>query len=284
LTELVDVARERFESQWTSEAQARRVLRVLGSFARYSSATERVRDPDAVSPELAKAFIEARSAGGAKPTIAERHFRRTSLRLLFRVGRQVGAASSDPTLDIALPARSPISTRPLTDEEIVLSRGCASWSLADTRRAAAWALAEATARTVEIAQIRVADMRVDEARVWIHGGNVTAPRWGELSTWAQEQLAQRLAALDNDPNARVAYAGRKAPDVGQISACVAIHDVLTRAGFAREANVRPASVAAWAGGRILEESRRIEEVARRLGMRSLDRTSRFIGFDWSAAD
>jgi integrase/recombinase XerC len=281
---MVDVARQRLESQWTSEAQARRALSVLGSFARYSSATERVRDADAVSPDLAKAFIDARSADGTKPTIAERHFRRTALRLLFRVGRQIGSASGDPTLDITLPPRSPISTRPLTDEEIVLCRGCAVWSLADTRRAAAWALAEATARTVEIAQIRVEDVHLDEGRVWIHGGNVTSPRWGELSNWARQQLAQRLTALDTAPTARVAYAGQKAPDVGQISACVAIDDVLTRAGLAREPDVRPASVAAWTGAQILKESARIDEVARRLGMRSLDRTARFIGFDWSAAD
>ena len=44
--------------------------------------------------------------------------------------------------------------------------------------------------------------------------------------------------------------------------------------------MRPASVAAWAGRRILAESGRIDEVARRLGMSSLDRTARFIAFDW----
>jgi len=284
LTELVDVARHHFSSQWMSEAQGRRVLRVLGSFARFAHATEGVSKPDAVTPNLDNAFIQARAANRTKPTVAEQHFRRTALRLLFRIGRHIGSASGDPTLDITLPARSPIPTRPLTDEEIVLCRGCAVWSLADTRRAAAWALAEATARTVEIAQIQVQDVCLDEGRVWIHGGNVTSPRWDDLNTWAQRQLAQRLAVLNSDPKARVAYAGREAPDVGQISACVAIDDVLTRAGFAREANVRPASVAAWAGGRILEETGRIDEVARRLGMRSLDRTARFIGFDWSPVD
>jgi integrase/recombinase XerC len=165
-----------------------------------------------------------------------------------------------------------------------LCRGCAAWSLADTRRAAAWALAEATARSVEIAQIRVGDVRLDEGRVWIHGGNVTTPRWGELNAWGQHQLAQRLAALDGDPKARVAYAGHKAPNVGQVSACVAIEDVLTRAGLARERDVRPASVAAWAGRKILEESGQIDEVARRLGMRSLDRAARFVGFDWHSTD
>jgi integrase/recombinase XerC len=69
-----------------------------------------------------------------------------------------------------------------------------------------------------------------------------------------------------------------------VSACVAIEDVLTRAGLARERDVRPASVAAWAGRKILEESGQIDEVARRLGMRSLDRAARFVGFDWHSTD
>jgi integrase/recombinase XerC len=69
-----------------------------------------------------------------------------------------------------------------------------------------------------------------------------------------------------------------------VSACVAIEDVLTRAGLAREADVRPASVAGWAGNQILDETGHIDEVARRLGMRSLDRAARFIGFDWNATD
>ncbi|MDP1821431.1 MAG: hypothetical protein Q8K58_16250 [Acidimicrobiales bacterium] len=61
-------------------------------------------------------------------------------------------------------------------------------------------------------------------------------------------------------------------------------DVLRRAGLCGEPDVRPASIAGRAGMQILEESGRIEEVARRLGMRSLDRAARFIGWTWSEVD
>ena len=40
------------------------------------------------------------------------------------------------------------------------------------------------------------------------------------------------------------------------------------------------SIAAWAGRKVLEETARIDEVARRLGMASLDRAARFIEWDW----
>ena len=61
-------------------------------------------------------------------------------------------AVGDPTLDRALQPRSQLVTRPLADDEVVLCRGYALWSLIDSRRAAAWALAEATCRSVEVAQ------------------------------------------------------------------------------------------------------------------------------------
>ena len=61
---------------------------------------------------------------------------------------------------------------------------------------------------------------------------------------------------------------------------MAIADVLARAGLAAEPDVRPLSVVAWAGRQILDETGRIDDVARRLGMRSLDRAAQLIGFDW----
>jgi hypothetical protein len=54
---------------------------------------------------------------------------------------------------------------------------------------------------------------------------------------------------------------------------------LRRAGLTTDAAVRPASVAAWAGRRLFDEGVALEEVARRLGIRSLDRTASFIGLD-----
>ena len=56
---------------------------------------------------------------------------------------------------------------------------------------------------------------------------------------------------------------------------------LMRAGIEREPDVRPGSVVAWAGRRIFEETGSIEEVARRLGIRSLDRAARLIGWGWA---
>ena len=106
---------------------------------------------------------------------------------------------------------------------------------------------------------------------------------------AQAHIAELAREQGDDPypelvitagNARVVYGGSGPAATGQVSASVALSDVLTRAGLGDEPDVRPGSVAAWAGRRILDETARIDEVARRLGMSSLDRTARFIAWDW----
>jgi hypothetical protein len=104
-------------------------------------------------------------------------------------------------------------------------------------------------------------------------------RWGQLTPWGQRQLERRLRVL-GDVNRAVTYDGAGSPRGRQAAACISISATLTRAGLGDDPALRPVSVTAWAGQRILAESGRIEEVARRLGMRSLDRTARLIGLDW----
>lgn len=78
-------------------------------------------------------------------------------------------------------------------------------------------------------------------------------------------------------SAPLVYGGADQGFSGQVSSCIAIGDTLVRAGLGAERDVRPASVAAWAGIRDFTATGQIEHVARRLGIRSLDRTARFIG-------
>lgn len=280
----VGVTREFIATSWDSPNQVHRVCRILERFVAFAETGFGVKTPASVTPEIALRFVHASGADGSTPSVALVHLRRSALRLLFRALRRVGAEVGDPTLDLVLPPRSQLSARPLADDEVMLCRGHALWSLSDGRRSAAWALAEATCRSVEIANIRRGDVELSEQRVWIHGGRTTAPRWGLLSEWGRDRLEQRLLAISDDPATRVAYGGSGSAATGQVSACVAIVDVLTRAGLAGEPDVRPASVVAWAGRRMLAETSRIEEVARRLGMAGLDRTARFIAFDWRATE
>lgn len=276
----VEVVRGAVAEHWDSPNQRQRLLKVLDRFSAFARAGFEVVACGDVSPVIVSEFVHAVTVDGVRPSIPLMHFRRSALRVMFRSLRQSGYDVGDPTLDLVLPPRSQLRTRALVDDEVLLCRGHSRWAVGDLRRAAAWALAEATCRSVEIAQIRIGDVDVPGERVWIHGGRTTVPRWGRLTPWGLGQLERRISTLADAAETRVVYGGNGDRATGQVSACVAIVDVLTRAGLAGEPDVRPSSIAAWAGRRILDETGRVDEVARRLGLTSLDRAARFISFDW----
>jgi integrase len=233
-----------------------------------------------VSAVEAAAFVGARTAEGS-PSVATMHLRRTTIRLVFRTARSLGIADSDPTLDLELPPRSSLRTRPLTDDEVDLCRTASLHTLTSTRFSAAWALAEASARTAELGHICLADVDLGSGRVWLHGSPRVESRWAGLSGWGQVQLERRLREVGTtDLERPILYEGSGGDYHRQAAACVTIKDVLRRAGLAHESDVRPLSVTAWAGRQILAEVGRIDEVARRLGFRSLDGAARLIDWSW----
>lgn len=267
-----------------SEQSIRRMVEVSERFVRFIDGTGGSLAAD-VSAGHCEMFIKAMVPGGSgarPPALATMHLRRTNLRLLFRTARDLGLFEGDPTLDLVLPPRTSLKTPPLSDEEVALCRSFSLRSLTETRLPAAWALAEATARTSEIPHIRVSDMDVERGRVWVHGSPKTEPRWGQLTTWGLSQLMRRIESLAGK-HPLLVYSGQGNAEAKQAASCIAVSETLVRAGLGAEPDVRPGSVVAWAGARIFEQTGRIEEVARRLGMRSLDRAARFIGFDWKNA-
>lgn len=270
---------EGLEPNATSAAQWTRVGRILDRFSRFASEGLGLRSLADVSRTAAEAFVVAPTSSGSVPSISTMHWRRSALRLLFRAARQHGLVSGDPTLDIELPSRSSLPARPLTDDEVSLCRSSALWSLAGSRRAAAWALAEATCRSSELPHITTDDIDPDTGLVWIAGGKATEPRQGHLTEWGLDRVRARMAELD-EPSRPLVYAGRSQLGAGQVSGASALVDVLTRAGLHQEADVRPGSVAAWAGRRVLDETGRIDLAARALGVRSLDRAAGIVAWDW----
>lgn len=264
-----------------TEQSLRRVGEITRRFGRFAVAGLGAVSLAELGCEDARRFIEADAAAGRVST-STMHLRRTVLRLVFRSGRRLGLVDGDPTLDLRLPAKTSLRARPLEDEEVALCRSASLHTLTGTRLAAAWALTEATARTAELPRLTVADLDLDGQRVWIHGGSRVTPRWGELSSWGATQLERHVRSLPTaDPDQRLVYRGKGSAESHQASACIVIAEVLARAGLGDEPDVRPLSAVAWAGRRILEETGRIEQVACRLGMRSLDRTAELIGLDWA---
>jgi len=262
--------------------------RLLGLMARFLSFVEHGFGTSLheVAPDHVEAFINAPSSDGRLPSVASSHLRRSAVRMLFRVLRQHGVVEHDPTLDVRLPPRTSLRARPLCDDEIALGRSFSFRTLRDSRQPAAWALAEATVRTAELSQVTIGDLDLEAGTVHIAGSTKTQPRVGVLTAWGVATLARRVESLAPDARAGtlVVYEGDGSLESRQASCCVAISETLRRAGLAREPDVRPLSIAAWAGKRVFDNTGHIEAAAQALGMRSLDRAARLIGWEWADED
>jgi integrase/recombinase XerC len=277
----IDQLRHALNDDAVVGAQWERTSTILDRFGRFAAAGCGLFDLGEVTSDVARSFVTAPTGSGQPPSTSTMHWRRTALRMLFRAARRRGLIDGDPTLDLELPPRSSLGTRPLTDDEVFLCRSVAQWSLAGSRRAAVWALAGATCRSSELPNVTGDDINLETGRVWIGGGKATEPREGQLTGWGLVQVRARLEELDA-PSLPLVYSGRSPAGAGQVSGASAIVDVLTRAGLHQEPDVRPSSVAAWAGRRVLEETDRIDCAARALGVQSLDRAARIVAWDWQA--
>jgi integrase len=266
-----------------STQSAGRMVELAGRFVAFAKQAHSCETLDDVDAGVVAGFVSATGTTGP-PAVATQHLRRTAVRLLFRTARQLGLAEGDPTLDLVLAPRSSLRARPLHDIEMEACRSYTQRTLAETRLPAAWALAEATARTSELPHLRICDVDLDRARVWVWGSPRCEPRWGQLTNWGAAQLGRRINDLGaGDPHRRLTYAGRGDPVSAQASPCTAITKVLTLAGLGTEPDVGPMSVTGWAGQRILETTGRIEQVAVALGVRSLDRAAGLIAWNWTGA-
>ncbi|MEL5959470.1 hypothetical protein AADR41_32755 [Streptomyces sp. CLV115] len=269
-------------------------LLLNGRFARYARLNGAVLLED-VTAGLVEDFVTARGRSRhghvSDAAVATMYLRRSVLRSAYRGLRELGLSDQDPARDIVLPPRTDGEVRPLSEGEVVDLRHQASFVARPSRHGAAAALALSGGHSGEIGHIRVRDLDAQGRRVWMHGSTKTDPRWCLLDDWAlvtlqgrAEFVTARQVHAPSAPWARLAVSDHDAPDCNlQARACVALRDLLVRIGLGGEADVKPSSVTAWAGVEVFERTGRIEQAARRLGLRSLDRAATVIGHTWRPA-
>lgn len=262
---------------------------VVTRFARRLAA-QGVADVAQITPAHCRGFIDAHTSAGRPPELTTRHARRSALRMLFRTLREQGHSLGDPSLDLALPPRSGTAARPLTDLEVTLCRASARLGEAggrSLRRAVCWALGEATAVSSEMSAVRIGDVDDSRAPRWVHlpGTRRHDARLGELSDWGSRIVARQLEVLGQrhcTPATPLVYRGQAVPGeaTAQSAACNALAAVLHLSGLGAEPDVRPASLRNWAGRALYEGGMPIEQVARRMGARSLDAAATDIALEW----
>ena len=267
-----------------SEQSERRLLELMLRFLRYrrsgAAASSRSRD---VTPEDVRGFVLAPSSGHrrAQPSVATSHLRRSAVRLLFRVLRQASVVDHDPTLDVVLPPRSSLAARPLTDDEIALGRSFSLKSLGETRQPAAWALAEATARTSELSAVRVARHRPGRRPGVARREHEDSSPVGSAERVGRRRRSSGASTTVGDR--RTHRSSTKAPAAARVGRRRRARDLRDAAPCRARRRTRRASGLGRGVGRaqILEQTGQIEAVAAALGVRSLDRAARLIGWDWT---
>lgn len=256
-------------------------------------AAQGVARPDQITAGHCRGFIDASTVKGQTPELTTRHARRSALRMLFAAWRDQGLLEGDPTLDLHLPARTARAARPLTDLEVSVCRAASRLGEAGGRslhRAVCWALGETTAVTSEISAIRLGDLDDPRAPRWVRlpGTRRHDPRLGELTDWGAtivRRHAEMLLQRRLTPATPLVYRGSHQPGepAAQSSVCNAVGAVLELAGYAEEPDVRPASLRNWAGRSLYEAGLPVEQVARRMGARTLDAAAADIALEWRPA-
>ncbi|WP_158580760.1 tyrosine-type recombinase/integrase [Cellulomonas rhizosphaerae] len=257
------------------------------------AATQGARSLGDLTPELCRGFLVAPTSEGRRPELTTQHARRAALRMYFRTLRQLELIDWDPTLDLQLQARSSTAARPLTDDEVTLCRFASRLGSAGAislQRAVCWALAEATAITSEIAQVRINDVDDCENPRWVRlaGTKRSRERRGELTEWGSHVVSRQIQVLVSagaPTSTLLTYRGSGVPGqhVAQAAVCNAIAEILKAVDLAGEPDVRPASVRNWTGRRLFDSGMPIEQVAVRMGARSLDTVAEDIALNWSPA-
>lgn len=228
-----------------------------------------------IEPDHAEAFIRSLTRSGANPSLATMHLRRSAVRIFFKEAKYLGFVKADPSADVVLPKRAYRDSRPLADKEIDRCRSFASGMVGEPAFALAWALAEAGARVPELGHVRVGDCDPGGGLVRLPGCSSTVSRLARLTTWGHEQLATYLGATSELGSDQSLLGSDSRGSMHEL-----IASTLRRAGILKKPGVRPNSVPAWRGAYELDNGATIDEVAQLLGMRSLDRTASFIGFEW----
>lgn len=271
-----------------AQATVAKAATINARFVRFLVA-QHVSDIRRVDETLAGRFIWAKhlvDGDLASPSERTASNRCWATRRFFHELIRLGVVNCDPTAEISVQRGDGVSARPLTDREEHDGRKHSPRTRRDTRGPAAWALGRATAYSTEATLVEPADLFEEVGLVWLRGGHGRAPRWGHLEDWDIASLLNRIDYLGvrRDEPVSLIYEGDGSDDSRQASGSDALYEIFQRAGYGSDRAVKPSSLPAWAGRKVFELCRDLDEVRHRLGVTSLDRTLSIIGAPHGCSD
>lgn len=244
---------------------------------------------DDVTPALAEAFVNAPGHDrhrGIIPTPAgsTRRQRRSAVTSLFVHARALGLSKAAPLVDSAPIARSPRQPgADLQPHEIARLQFHSERGMPATRHAALLALLLAGFWSAEVGAASSADLDLTAGAVRTKGSTRTLARTCPLDEWGVYVLGLRATHLGRRGAApyRLVASATSAPNVVQSSVGAGFRDIARRSGLSTRARkVEPRDITRYVARKILNETGQLSEVARHLGLSSLDVAASLADLQW----
>lgn len=221
--------------------------------------------------------------------------RRSAARSFFETAKGLGITDANPAKSVEFPTRSDRYVKALSDEQVRQLQRVARMSVDDSRTPAALAMVMSGATTKEISFVTAADVDVPNRRVWVHnGGYRQYDRWVALhDDWCVTAVQRRLndvqanSAATNNGDPWLVYQprlGQPTKDRQDSAGGMIILRLLKFARVHQPGVNRAESIREWLAANVYADTGSLEEVARRLGMSSLDATAHLVGHNWLTTD
>lgn len=221
------------------------------------------------------------------PKDSTRRQRRCALASLFAHARALGLTQAVPLLDSPPIPRPPRSTgAELTSDEIETLQFHSERGMPATRHAALLGLLLSGLTSAETAQTTAGDLDLAEACVTTGGSTRTNPRTCPLSPWAAHALQLRSRYLgEHRPAQHRLVTDSSTRYAAQASVGAGFNEIARRSGLATTVRkVEPRDITRYVARQVLLESGQISEVARRLGLSSLDNAADLAALAWNTGE
>jgi len=289
------VAQDRWASRvqqgTMADATAARYTRVFEAFCRYAVASG-VAGPGGATAQLCQRFSAAPMRRDRSPTGSTGGVRLAAIRDAFDGLTEAGLVAENPTLGLRVDRQPPVWLPcPLTPDEAQRLLSAGRLFTTDTLRPACVALALAGATHAEVARAVVADVEPTTSRVRL-GSGTGSERHIDLDAVAAAALGARVRAQRRERRRRKQpWVPESVPltmhrpvstyRADSIAPTVSMNlsRALKRAGIIR-VGVRPRSCREYAANAVYARTGRVEDVARHLGIVSLDAAHRLLDCGW----
>lgn len=247
-------------------------------------------------------WARLRRHGQGEVGTGSRQVRLSAASAFFNTAQCLGLYDENPAVATREPMPTPRHVRPLTSGQIEQMKRTAVFrvhrlngrTVPESKTPAAFALTLLGATNGENSQVRVRDVDLPNRRVWLHaGGYRTYDRWVPIDDdWCLQAISTRIDILaqtsGGEPIADrwLVYDSRVAnPTAAKRSAATAdlITGLMRKAGVYTPGVTRVESIREYLAGRVFAQTGRVEAVAQRLGMSSLDAAAHLVDYDWPSA-